>query len=161
MLFVLAFPYMPMIVGAISYPIWLSFAFDIGEIERGFYEVTAQVIPVVLLAITIDVRRSRHLESEDLVVTIALLIMGEVVALFNAAGAHTGSLGYASVGAALTVGFVALVMGLIADYEPTNSRSERTRNLEILGSGEPSTGRNTPDISSSDKDQESADHNIT
>jgi hypothetical protein len=141
-----------MIAGIISYPIWLSFALDIGEIERGFYEVTAQVIPVLLLAITIELRRSRHLESEDLVVTVTLLLLGEVVALFNAAGARTGSLGYASVSAALTVGFVALVMGLIADYEPTRSRSERTRNLEILGSAEPATSHNRPDISSPDTD---------
>lgn len=112
------FIYMPLLVGAVSYPFWYSFALQIGEIDHSFYEVSAQINPVLLLAILVDVRRCRSLESQDLLGTIVALIGGEIVALYGAAGAPIGRPGYATVSASLTVGFVALLMAVIADYEP-------------------------------------------
>jgi len=147
-LFVPAFWVAPILGGAITFPIWFSFASRIDEVQGSFFEVSAQIVPVLLLAITIDVRRSRSLESHELVLTIVILIIGEAVALYHAAGAEWDTGGYAVVSTSLTTGFIALVMALISDYAaPTGKGRQKHKRMRPADQSatEPSTSLNKPD----------------
>jgi hypothetical protein len=131
--FVATFIYMPLLVGAVSYPFWYSFALQIGEIDHSFYEVSAQINPVLLLAILVDVRRCRSLESQDLLGTIVALIGGEIVALYGAAGAPIGRPGYATVSASLTGSTPRNVVSDLAALRSGEfAMSPRTRNITAL-----------------------------
>ena len=122
----------PTIVGIGTGPLWFVFALRIGDIDPNFFEISAQVIPVLLLAITIDNQRSRSLESIDFMLSVLGLIGAEIVALYGIAGGDVGSIGYVTVCIGLTIGFAALVMALILDYEPTrrNPSQKRSHTLQ-------------------------------
>jgi hypothetical protein len=122
--FVNSLGWLPFAVACITFPLWYWTASHMTSIRGAFFEVGAQVIPVILLATTLEVRLSRTLETSDLAVTIAILLGGEILALYGAAIGDVSHVGftaawrYAVVSAALSSGFFTLIMGVIADYDP-------------------------------------------
>jgi uncharacterized protein len=118
-----SFSYLPTVVGIISAPLWIWVSFAIlPDVEGPLFEVTAQIIPVLLLALIIDVRQSRRLETSDLSITILMLLLGEAVALYYAAGAKDPRIAFSVVSYTLVVGFSAIVFAVVADYEESDSK---------------------------------------
>ncbi len=81
-LFAKHFGWLPVTAGLATYPLmyWTASRLDI-EPASQFFEISAQVLPVVLLAAVIDVRRSRYLKSYQLALPIFVVFLGEMAAL--------------------------------------------------------------------------------
>jgi uncharacterized membrane protein YdcZ (DUF606 family) len=111
-----SFSWFPGLVGLCSVPFWYWYADRLTGIQGAFFEVSAQVIPVLLLAIMIDVRQSKRLRSSDLVGTTLGLLYCEIVALVGAAEGGGDAFPYSVVSGALTLGFCAVIMAVIAEF---------------------------------------------
>ena len=122
-----SFFWFPPTVGLASFPFWYWFAISAKEeIQGPFFEVSAQVIPVLLLAIMIDVRPSDKLQTSDLTITIVGLIVGESVALRGAASGGGDAFQYATICTMLTLGFFALIVAVIVESPPSAKEADKT-----------------------------------
>lgn len=110
------FEWVPAVAGVVSYPFWLWYSNKLGDVNVNFFESSAQVLPVVLLSVVIDVRRSTSLNSRQLLVPIVIVILGEIIALDSTAfeqgsRAHES---FALVCSALITAVVALLFAVLA-----------------------------------------------
>jgi hypothetical protein len=123
-----SFPWLPSIIGCSSVLFWYWYASSspkkLESIQGAFFEVSAQVIPVLLLAIMIDVRRSEKLRSHDLVLTILALLFGEIITLQGAARGNGSPFDFAAVGGMVTVGFCAVIIGVILEFPSSPNEEE-------------------------------------
>jgi hypothetical protein len=117
------FGWLPVAAAALSYPFWYwrSEQMTGGGPDTDFFSVAAQVLPVLLLAAIIDVRRSAYLKSYQLILPIAAVYLGEtsalnVLAFFNKNSEAPASAGdFATVSASLVCATLALVLAVLAD----------------------------------------------
>jgi hypothetical protein len=108
---------------------WTASRLDI-EPASQFFEISAQVLPVVLLAAVIDVRRSRYLNSYQLALPIFVVFLGEMAALNilafgeNENGRHlqASATDFAIVAASLVSTVAALLFAVLADVEESASK---------------------------------------
>jgi hypothetical protein len=129
-LFAKHFGWLPITVGLATYPLmyWAASRLDI-EPASQFFEISAQVLPVILLAAVIDVRRSRSLKSYQLALPIFVVFLGETAALNilafgeNGNGRHlqAGAADFAVVAASLASTVAALLFAVLADVEENDS----------------------------------------
>ena len=113
-IFANTFGWLPVFLGAASYKYWSWYAH--GDVPgEEFFHAAAEVLPVLLLAAIIDVRRTRYLESKQLVLPIAAVFLGELAALNVLAFGNAGSGDFAAVSSSLVVAIVALILAVMAD----------------------------------------------
>lgn len=73
---------LPLFVGVVTYPFWFWYSNQPHiEPDPQFFEISAQVLPVLLLAVIIDVEWSRSLKTYKLIFPISTVFLGEFVAL--------------------------------------------------------------------------------
>ena len=88
--------------------------------ESDFFHAAADVLPVLLLAAVIDVRREKDLQSKQLVLPVIAVFLGEVSALSALAFGDAGSNDFASVAASLVSTVVALILAVMADVKDSS-----------------------------------------
>jgi hypothetical protein len=94
----------------------------IGEVDQNFFSTSAQVIPVLILALTVDVRFSSEMEGYDLAFTILAGVVGEVFALGGTADkSDEGSWTFGVVVASIVTVGTALIMAIGAGSDSTLS----------------------------------------
>ena len=87
-----------------------------GGSSESFFEISAQVIPVFMLATIIDVRQTEGLNSHQLILPLLVMLTGELEALDSVAfGGSVNS--FQLICGALVTSVSALIMGILANYE--------------------------------------------
>ncbi len=101
------------------------------EVSGAVFEVTAQIIPVLILTAIVDVRRANRIATEEVLFTLGILIQGEVMAIL---GIMTQSaIRFGLVCGALTTGFTALTLSVLAEGEGAGQSSATDANLDDDG----------------------------
>jgi hypothetical protein len=110
-------------LGTLSYPFWYWYADSYPEDIGGeFFHASADILPVLLLATIIDVRRTNELEGKQLVPPIAAVFLGELAALNALAFTDSSQVSnFAAVSASLVVATFALVIAVMADLSPSEA----------------------------------------
>jgi hypothetical protein len=109
-----------------TYPYWYWVSSS-SNIEQGFFDVSAQVLPVLVLAAVVDVRRSRRLESHQLAFPLIAMIIGEIAALSVSAGvSDANQSNFAMVSAAFVAGVAAVVLAVLAEAVPDDDEDQRS-----------------------------------
>jgi hypothetical protein len=133
------FGWIPVTLGALTYPYWLWYAGN--TVDVGFFQTAAQVLPVILLAAIIDVRQSSILRSDQLALPIIAVFLGEIAALNETAFQHyaatAGRVGadFAVVASSLVVSIVALIMAVLANLKQ-DEPGENSDTLQKTKDGE-------------------------
>jgi hypothetical protein len=130
-LFASIFGWVPVTLGALSYPFWYWYANGYGSgyanlgIGNEFFHAAADTLPVLLLATVIDVRRTNELEGKQLVPPIAAVFFGELAAL-NALAFTEGDMiaNFAVVSSSLVTATFALIIAVMADLSPSDEGSD-------------------------------------
>jgi hypothetical protein len=129
-MFARTFGWLPVVLGAASWPYWYWYGTYPTPPQNAFFETAAQVLPVLLLAAVIDVRRTKTLSSSQLVLPIIAFFLGEIAALDVLAfsNGHGGASDFASVAASLTSTVIALILAVLADVAaPSSNRIATAR----------------------------------
>jgi hypothetical protein len=123
-LFASIFGWIPVFLGSLSYPFWYWYASGYSnEIGSEFFHAAADILPVLLLATVLDVRRTNELEGKQLIPPIAAVFFGELAALNALAFANGGTVdNFAVVSASLVTATLALVIAVMADLSPSEER---------------------------------------
>jgi hypothetical protein len=109
------FVWIPSVIGLITWPFWYSYA-GTQRLDGAFFDVSAQVLPVLLLASVIDVRRSRHLRSYQIISPMLVILIGEVTAVGAVAfPSQVNPRNFAVVAAAIVTAVVALAFVVLGD----------------------------------------------
>jgi len=125
------FGWLPVVVGVASWPYWYWYCtFAPPRVPNvGFFETAAQVLPVLLLATVIDVRRTQELKSGQLVLPIIAVFLGELDALdaiaFSSADATPSA--FAVVAASLVTSIAALILAVLADILRSDTQDSSAR----------------------------------
>jgi hypothetical protein len=115
-LFANTFGWLPVFLGALSYWYWVWYAHQIGGFPRTeFFLASAEVLPVLLLAAVVDVRRTQRLQSNQLILPITAVFLGELAALNALAFGNAGPYDFAAVASSFVSSIVALVLAVMAD----------------------------------------------
>ena len=128
------FGWIPVTLGALTYPYWLWYAGN--RVDVGFFQTAAQVLPVILLAAIIDVRQSSILRSDQLALPIIAVFLGEIAALNEAAFQNSayavGRVGadFAVVASSFVVSIVALIMAVLANFKEDEPKDLQVRSGE-------------------------------
>jgi hypothetical protein len=140
------FGWLPVFLGALSFWYWHWYAnqqpFDP---QKEFFLASAEVLPLLLLAAVVDVRRTERLQSKQLVLPVVAVFLGELAAL-NALAFGTsasGSYNFAAVASSFVSSIVALVLAVMANIAPSGRSEPETVEgpspaaPEVLGAEEP------------------------
>jgi len=132
-LFVNTFGWLPVTLGSLTYFLWRLYAENNRYyIDPTFFHASADVLPVLLLAAVVDVRRSETLESKGLVLPIIAVFLGEVAALNALAFGYATAEDFAAVASSLVSTTLALVLAVMADLsELPNERKEKITFSEV------------------------------
>lgn len=117
-IFANTFGWLPAVVAAISWPYWSWWGTWNPPVlaNADFYAAAAAVLPVLLLAAVVDVRRSATLKTHQLLLPIIVVFLGEIDALGVLAFPQTNATDeFASVAASLTGTIIALLLAVLAD----------------------------------------------
>jgi hypothetical protein len=120
-IFAKVFGWLPVLLGAISCPYWYWYdVFSPPSVpSSSYFETVAQVLPVLLLAVVIDVRRTRTLRSSQLTLPIIAFLIGEINALdaiaFGVGDGDGAGLAFTIVSASLVSTIAALILAVLAD----------------------------------------------
>jgi hypothetical protein len=119
-------------LGALSYPYWYWVAGDYGILpSQSFFEIAAQILPVLLLAAIIDVRQSAALNSYQLVLPVIAAFLGESAALsqvaFQFPDHYARVTGFAAVASSLVAVFLTLIFAVLADFSNVHRNSEQRK----------------------------------
>jgi hypothetical protein len=126
-IFVRTFGWLPVFLGALSYGYWYWYASLLGRSpDPNFFHAAAEVLPVLLLATVVDVRRTKDLESKQLVLPIAAVFLGELSALNALAFGNAGANDFAAVASSFVSSIVALVLAVMADLAPSAAHELET-----------------------------------
>lgn len=162
--FAQAMKWLPPTSGLVALPFFWFYTSNLqAGIGSEFFSTAAQVIPVFLLALTLDVRRSKILESSDLSWTTLACLLGEGAALgASAFETFRGREHFTVVAASLVALFVALIMAIGADLDNRAEPADMNEDSGDVGSQAPSptneesTGQSNQDRVQRDT-QETAD----
>jgi hypothetical protein len=143
-IFANVFGWLPVFLAALSYLYWHWYATQQGgTIDSEFFLASAEVLPILLLATVVDVRRTERLESRQLVLPVVAVFLGELAALNALAFGGPGPDDFAAVASSFVSSTVALVLAVMANVDPSaNHAAEAVRESsgnapERRGSGEP------------------------
>lgn len=114
---------LPMITGFVAFGFFYSpTPMDQRDIPGSFFEVTSQIIPVLILVTIVDVRRNIRLHKDRILPTLVVLTTGEFTALAGIVFPSGANLAF--VFAVLVAGFCALFLSILSDYTP-HPRAEK------------------------------------
>jgi hypothetical protein len=117
--FVDFFGWLPVFLGLLSYGYWYWYASLAGDSpDSTFFHAAADVLPILLLATVVDVRRTRDLAGKQLVLPIAAVFLGELAALNALAFGNAGPADFAAVASSFVTSIVALVLAVLSDIAP-------------------------------------------
>jgi hypothetical protein len=124
-LFASIFGWIPVTLGALTYIFWYWYA--IGNTPGDtFFHAAADVLPIILLATVVDVRRTKDLEGKQLVLPIAAVFLGELAALNVLAFGDAGPEDFAAVASSFVTAIVALVLAVMADLASSDEDEHKT-----------------------------------
>jgi len=132
-IFIRHFGWLPVSLGAISIPYWLWYASSYAPPSEDFFTTAALILPVILLAAVVDVRRSESLKSYQLAMPILAVFLGELAALneiafsssLTAKGFTPQTSGdFASVAASFVAVIAALILAVLADFPESSTSTE-------------------------------------
>jgi hypothetical protein len=124
--FAKVFGWLPVTLGAATYIYWYWYAsFLGGGPETEFFHAAADVLPILLLATVVDVRRTKDLESKQLVLPIIAVFLGELAALNALAFGNVGPGDFAAVASSLVTSIVALILAVMADIAPSTGDEDK------------------------------------
>jgi hypothetical protein len=117
------FSWLPMVCGLISFVglQWYYNSQSLVPIQASYFEISAQVMPVLLLTAVIETRSSKNLRTHQLAFPVIMVALGENTALRQLAFPIHGAKTYSIVGSSMVVAFVALLLAVLADL---NDRRE-------------------------------------
>jgi hypothetical protein len=133
-LFIKHFGWLPVTLGVATYPLLYWTARQVRIVPASqYFEISAQVLPVLLLAAVVDVRRSSYLKSYQLALPIIVVFLGEIAALNilafgeNGQGNHLQATAadFAVVGASLSSTTAALIFAVLADLQESSRKRYR------------------------------------
>jgi hypothetical protein len=125
-IFTNTFGWLPVFLGALSYGYWYWYASQRGDPGPDFFHAAAEVLPLLLLAAVVDVRRAEHLQSKQLVLPIVAVFLGEIAALNALAFGGAGPYDFAAVASSFVSSIVALVLAVMADIAPSSGHEAET-----------------------------------
>jgi hypothetical protein len=114
------FGWLPVSLGTLSYIFWYWYANGGPVAGDNFFHAAAEVLPVLLLATIVDIRRTSYLEGKQLVLPIAAVFLGELAALNVLAFGNARPADFAAVASSFVVAIVALVLAVMADLAPAD-----------------------------------------
>ena len=129
------FGWLPVTAGLVTYPLWWWYSYQLKIPPASqFFEISAQVLPVLLLAAIIDVRRSASLRGYQLILPTIAVVLGEVAALNALAFGeerkghylHATATDFAIVATSLTSTFIALVLAVLADLQENENNNAKS-----------------------------------
>lgn len=131
--FASTFGWLPVFLGAVSYGYWYWYASQIGGAPNTeFFLAGAEVLPLLLLAAVVDVRRTADLDSRQLVLPIVAVFLGELAALNALAFRNTGPSDFAAVASSFVSTIVALVLAVMADIAPSAGGASSRPTIEVV-----------------------------
>jgi hypothetical protein len=134
------FGWLPVSLGAASYYYWYWYASQSGVPESDFFHASADVLPILLLASILDVHRSESLESNQLILPIIAVFLGEIAALNALAFGDAGAADFAAVASSLVTSIFALILAVMADLpEETNNERQDNHVRPVEHSSEPAS----------------------
>jgi hypothetical protein len=126
-IFANTFGWLPVFLGALSYWYWVWYAREAGVTPGPeFFHASAEVLPVLLLAAVVDVRRTKRLQSKQLVLPIAAVFLGELAALDALAFGGADRYHFAAVASSFVSSIVALVLAVMADIALSEGNEPET-----------------------------------
>lgn len=109
------FGWAPAVVGLATYPFWYFYG-HAESLGSGYFDAAAQVLPLLLLAAILDVRRSHSLDGYQLITPMLVVLIGEMSALGAIAfQSQVNQRNFAVVAASIVTAVVALVFAVLAD----------------------------------------------
>ena len=138
------FGWLPVFLGALSYGYWYWYGNQQKYLpEKEFFLASAEVLPLLLLAAVVDVRRTERLQSKQLVLPVVAVFLGELAALSALAFGPTRSYSFAAVASSFVSSIVALVLAVMANIAPSEAITLLERTLadrqRVLGADHPDT----------------------
>jgi hypothetical protein len=120
------FGWLTVALGLLSYPYWHWVAGQYSSLpSQSFFEISAQILPVLLLAAIIDVRQSATLNSYQLVLPIIAAFIGESTALsqiaFQVPSQFAYITGFSAVSSSFVIVFLALIFAVLADIKSADA----------------------------------------
>jgi signal transduction histidine kinase len=157
------FGWLPVSVGTVTYPLWWWYSNEQNNRPAlSFFEISAQVLPVLLLAAIIDVEWSRSRRAYRLILPIIAVFLGELVALNILAfgedpEGHPQAEDFDSaiVAACLTSTIIALVMAVLGSW--AENEEEKAESSGIRPNQHAETGDGTSNIVNHPPESESTE----
>lgn len=150
-LFLQAFGWFPALLGICVFYVTRTHFWDNGNLPKiGFFEISAQVLPVIILTSVVEVNVTEKLGSEQLLLPLIVSIFGEIACLRICA--NPGAIdarSSATVISAFTAASITLVMGVAARWlqskntleSPATPATVRPTSLQPLRQAIPKTRR--------------------
>jgi hypothetical protein len=160
-LFTKHFGWIPVLFGALTLPYWHWYVDTYGRPSNDFFATAAAILPVILLAAVVDVRRSQDLKSHQLALPIFAVFLGELAALNEVAfGTATVGNGFApqylgdfmAVSSSFVTVTIALILAVLADFRKPrvskgSSSAERNEQGHLISSNaETASGADIPNV---------------
>jgi len=118
---------------AMTLPYWWWFSWTLdAPLHSEFYSTVAQILPIILLAVLIDLRRAHSSTLVDVAIYLAIIALGEFWCLFSLAyNVSNSTMVFSFVGASLLAAFSGLAVTVLessyrdrVDTSPTTSSGE-------------------------------------
>jgi hypothetical protein len=121
------FGWLPVFLGALSYGYWYWYGEQQYYLpEKEFFLASAEVLPLLLLAAVVDVRRTERLQSKQLVLPVVAVFVGELAALNALAFGPSRYYSFAGVASSFVSSIVALVLAVMANIAPPDGNGPET-----------------------------------
>jgi hypothetical protein len=138
----------PVVVGLATYPYWYWYGRDANfSTSKTFFDVSAQVLPVLILAAIVSVGATKRLASSQIVFPLIAVVIGEVGALSVSAGTDPADrTNFAIVAASFIVAVTAVILIALADAAPLIDPGIQSKASRVSPNRAPATETPTPAI---------------
>lgn len=112
------FPWLPIVLGAASYEFWYWYPSNVQKnlLSIDFFSVSAEVLPLLMLAAVIDLHGNQRLNAYKIALPILAVVVGEIAALSVCAGTDPPNrTNFALVCTAFVVAVTTLLLLLLSD----------------------------------------------
>jgi len=121
------FGWLPVFLGAVSYVYWYWYGKQQHFLpQKEFFLASAEVLPLLLLAAVVDVRRTERLQSKQLVLPVVGVFLGELAALDSLAFGPSPGYSFAAVASSFVSSIVVLVLAVMANIAPSDGNEPET-----------------------------------
>jgi hypothetical protein len=121
------FGWLPVFLGAATYGYWYWYGQQQDYLpQKEFFLASAEVLPLLLIAAVVEVRRTERLQSRQLVLPVVAVFLGELAALDALAFGPPGYYSFAAVASSFVSSIVALVLAVMANIAPSDGNEPET-----------------------------------